>query len=89
MSRVVKSTSTLTTVSSARHAVHRRFGPGVQHCPPERLIDIYFGPTVPDGEANNWHRTVPGKGWWTLLRLYNPLQSFFDKPWRPSEIQPI
>jgi hypothetical protein len=27
---------------------------------------------------------VPGKGWWTILRLYNPLQPFFDKSWRPS-----
>jgi hypothetical protein len=25
----------------------------------------------------------------TSLRLYNPLQSFFDMTWRPSEIQPI
>jgi hypothetical protein len=34
-------------------------------------------------------QTVPRKGWWTILRLYNPLQSFFDKTWRPSEIQLI
>ena len=31
----------------------------------------------------------PGKGWWTILRLYNPLQSFFDKSWRPSEIEAV
>ena len=23
------------------------------------------------------------------LRLYNPLQPFFDKTWRPGEIEPI
>jgi len=33
--------------------------------------------------------TVPGKGWWTIFRLYSLLQSFFDKTWRPSEIEPI
>jgi hypothetical protein len=51
--------------------------------------DIYFGPTAPDGKENNWLQTVPGKGWWTILRLYNPLQPFFDKTWRPSEIEPV
>jgi hypothetical protein len=51
--------------------------------------DIYFGPRPPEGNEANWLQTVPGKGWWTILRLYNPLQSFFDKTWRPSEIEPI
>jgi hypothetical protein len=33
---------------------------------------------------------VPGKGWWIILRLYNPPQPFFfDKSWRPSEIEPV
>ena len=39
------------------------------------------------GRRHNWLQTVPGKGWWTILRLYNPLQPFFDKSWRPSEIE--
>jgi hypothetical protein len=56
---------------------------------PDGTTDIYFGPTAPDGKESNWLQTVPGKGWWTILRLYNPLQPFFDKTWRPSEIQPI
>jgi hypothetical protein len=28
-----------------------------------------------------------GKGWFTIIRLYSPLQPFFDKTWRPSEIE--
>jgi hypothetical protein len=56
---------------------------------PDGSTDIYFGPTAPDGQEDNWLQTVPGKGWWTILRLYNPLQSFFDKSWRPSEIEPV
>jgi hypothetical protein len=51
--------------------------------------DIYFGPIAPEGKENNWLQTVPGKGWWTMLRLYNPLQPFFDKSWRPSEIEVV
>ena len=34
---------------------------------------------VSDG---NWIQTMPGKGWNTIVRLYNPLESFFDKSWR-------
>ena len=51
--------------------------------------DLYFGPTPPEGKESNWLQTVPGKGWWTILRLYNPMQAFFDKTWRPGEIEPV
>lgn len=56
---------------------------------PDGSVDIYFGPTPPVGKENNWIQTIPGKGWNTLLRLYGPLQPWFDKTWRPSEIEPI
>jgi hypothetical protein len=49
---------------------------------------VYFGPTQPAGvERGNWIQTMPRKGWFTILRLYNPLPSFFDKSWRPSEVE--
>jgi len=49
---------------------------------------VYFGPKKPDGAADgNWIQTDPDKGWFTILRLYSPLPSFFDKSWRPSEIE--
>jgi hypothetical protein len=49
---------------------------------------IYFGPTQPEGvKRGNWIQTVPGKGWFTILRLYSPLESFFTKQWRPSEME--
>jgi len=49
-------------------------------------VDLYFGPTAPEGKESNWIQTVPGKGWFTLLRLYGPLEPWFDKTWRPGEI---
>ena len=52
-------------------------------------IDVYFGPYAPDGREGNWVQTVPGKGWFVILRLYSPLQPFFDKSWRVSEIEPL
>jgi hypothetical protein len=46
-------------------------------------------PSVPEGSESNWIETVPGKGWFILLRLYGPLEPWFDKTWRPGEIQLI
>ena len=49
---------------------------------------IYFGPKQPEGiKRGNWIQTMPGKGWFTILRLYSPLEPFFTKQWRPSEIE--
>ncbi|MBS0560593.1 MAG: DUF1254 domain-containing protein, partial [Proteobacteria bacterium] len=49
---------------------------------------VWFGPTQPAGVARgNWIQTVPGKGWFTILRLYSPLPPFFDKSWRAGEIE--
>lgn len=51
------------------------------------ITTIYFSPTQPKGVTRgNWIQTDPKKGWFTILRLYSPLPSFFDKSWRPSEI---
>jgi len=50
-------------------------------------VDLYFGPKPPKGKEANWIETVPGKGWYTLLRLYGPLEPWFDKTWRPGEIK--
>jgi hypothetical protein len=38
-------------------------------------------------EGMNWIQTVPGKSWNTVLRLYGPLEPYFDKTWRPGEIE--
>jgi hypothetical protein len=49
--------------------------------------DIYFGSKAPEGKESNWVQTVPGKGWNTILRLYGPLESWFDQSWKPGEIE--
>lgn len=51
-------------------------------------VDLWFGPTAPDGRKANWIQTVPGKSWFAMLRLYGPLEAWFDKTWRPGEIEP-
>jgi hypothetical protein len=54
---------------------------------PDGSVDLFFGPTPPAGKEANWLQTVPGKGWWLMLRLYGPLEPWFDKTWRPGEIE--
>ncbi len=49
--------------------------------------DIFFGPRPPAGLENNWMETVPGKGWFVILRLYGPLEPWIEKTWRPGEIE--
>ena len=51
-------------------------------------VDVYFGPKAPAGEEANWVETVPGQTWNTLFRLYGPLEPWFNKTWRPGEIEP-
>ena len=56
---------------------------------PDTSVDVYFGPKAPAGKESNWVQTWPGKGWNVILRLYGPLQPFFDKTWRPGEIEEV
>jgi hypothetical protein len=56
---------------------------------PDTSVDLYFGPKPPAGREANWVQTIPGKGWYAALRLYGPLQAWFDKAWRPGEIEPV
>lgn len=50
-------------------------------------VDVYFGPSAPAGLEKNWVQTVPGRSWNIILRLYGPEKPFFDKSWRPGEIE--
>jgi hypothetical protein len=53
----------------------------------DKSVDVYFGPKAPAGKENNWVQTMPGKGYSTIMRLYGPLEPWFNKTWRPSEIE--
>lgn len=56
---------------------------------PDNSVDVYFGPKPPPGKEANSIQTIPGKGWFVMLRLYGPLEPWFDKTWRPGEIEMI
>lgn len=49
--------------------------------------DVYFAPEAPEGQEGNWLQTVPGKSWFTILRMYGPLEPWINQSWRPGEIE--
>jgi hypothetical protein len=51
--------------------------------------DLYLGPQPPDGRASNWLATVPGKGFFAILRLYSPTEAAINKSWKPGDIEKI
>jgi hypothetical protein len=48
---------------------------------------MYIGPAAPAGKENNWLATVPGKGYFAILRLYGPTEAAIDKSWKPGDIE--
>jgi hypothetical protein len=49
--------------------------------------DLYLGPKAPKGKERNWLATVPGKGYFVILRLYGPTEAALDNSWKPGDIQ--
>jgi hypothetical protein len=52
-------------------------------------VDAWFGPEPAEGGEQNWVKTIPGEDWYLVLRLYYPLESWFNKTWKPGEIEPL
>src|SRR5262249_4139874 len=56
---------------------------------PDGSLEVYFGPTAPDGKEANWLYTAPGKLWWTYFRFYGPEKAVFDKTWQLPDIERV
>jgi len=54
---------------------------------PDDGVTIWFGPTAPAGHVENWVQTMPGKNYNVLLRIYGPLEPWFDKSWQPGDLE--
>jgi hypothetical protein len=53
---------------------------------PDGGTTVWFGPRPPAGQESNWVQTLPGRGYNVLLRLYGPLEPWFDQSWRPGDL---
>ena len=56
---------------------------------PDGSTTLYVGPTAPDGQQRNWIATVPGRGFFSLLRLYAALEPALDGSWKPGDFEKI
>ena len=60
-----------------------------KHVSDDGSITLWFGPEAPEGREAKWIQTVPGKSWFTILRLYGPLEPWFKREWAPGNIELI
>jgi hypothetical protein len=51
--------------------------------------DLHLGPAAPAGKEGNWLATVPGKGYFAVLRLYGPTEAAIDGSWKPGDIEKV
>lgn len=56
---------------------------------PDGSYDLYFGPEALPGKEKNFVKTVRGKGWFFLFRLYGPEEAYFDGKWKPDDIDKV
>lgn len=50
-------------------------------------IDLYLAPEAPAGKESNWLKTMPERGYFTVLRLYSPTEAAINKSWKPGDIE--
>lgn len=50
-------------------------------------IDLYFGPKAPAEAGVNWIETVPGKGFYPMMRFYSPKAGLFDGTWKLPDVE--
>jgi hypothetical protein len=52
-------------------------------------VDLYIGPTAPEGFEKNHMPTVENDGWFVYFRLYGPLEAWFDKSWALPDFEAV
>jgi hypothetical protein len=52
-------------------------------------VDITMAPTAPAGGEQNWIPTLPGRAWFAYLRLYGPLEPYFNRTWALPDIEKV
>jgi hypothetical protein len=54
---------------------------------PDGSLDMYFGPTKPDGvDPKSWIQTQEGKAFLVAIRLYGSGTEFYDQTWKPDDV---
>lgn len=77
-------TRTIINTDQGRGAVRMMFEKPTANA--DGSFDVYFGPDTPKGKENQWVKTIPGKGWFTYVRMYGPEGSLFDGSYKLNDI---
>jgi hypothetical protein len=56
---------------------------------PDGSTDLFFGEQSPEGKQSNWLATVPGKGFFAIIRLYGPTEAAIDRSWKPGDFEEV
>jgi hypothetical protein len=51
--------------------------------------DLYLSAQPPVGQERNWLATVPGRGFFAIIRLYGPTETALDRSWQPGDVERI
>jgi hypothetical protein len=54
---------------------------------PDGSYTLWFGPSSPEGREGNWVQTMPNKSYFAFMRLYGPLEPWFEKTWKPGDFE--
>src|SRR5262245_9246795 len=52
-------------------------------------VDVWFGPTAPEGKQSNWIPTNAGGEFELLFRLYGPEKPLYDKTWTLPDLEKV
>ena len=56
---------------------------------PDGSYTVWFGQKPPEGREGTWVQTWPGRGYFVIMRLFGPLEPWFDQSWRPGDAVPV
>jgi hypothetical protein len=56
---------------------------------PDGTVDVYFGPSAPEGKEKNWVPTNPDKGFFLVFRFYGPKEGYIEKTWVLNDLELI
>lgn len=56
---------------------------------PDGSTKVIVGGSPPAGYENNWIESNPEKGFFVYLRLYGPLEPYFDKSWTMPDVKRV
>ncbi|WP_223428548.1 DUF1214 domain-containing protein [Tateyamaria pelophila] len=52
-------------------------------------VELYFGQSAPEGFEANWIKTDPSKRFFSVFRLYGPLEGYIEKTWVLNDFELI